>query len=84
MSFTCSYVSSIQKLFESGLLLSGMSIVWEYTNGCAKHYMCSLAIYLMTVISYPCVIIMNREINVSGHGKNVADGLNVTDKRYLK
>ena len=27
---------------------------------------------------------MDRAINVSGHGNNVVDGLNVTDKRYLK
>ena len=29
-------------------------------------------------------IINDREINAPGHGKNVVDGINATDKRYLK
>ena len=27
---------------------------------------------------------MDRAINVPGHGKNVVDGINATDKLYLK
>ena len=54
------------------------------TNGCATQYMCDLAIYLMTVLSSSYGIIMNRAIDVLGHGKNFIDGINATDKRYLK
>ena len=35
---------------ESGIFVSGMSTVWEDTDGCSKEYMCALAIYLMTVL----------------------------------
>ena len=38
----------------------------------------------MTVLSSLYGIIMDRTINASGHGKNVVDGLNTTDKLYLK
>ena len=69
---------------ESGLLVSGMSIVWEDTNGCAKQYRCALDIYLMTVVIYPYGIIMDISINSPGYGKNVFDGLNATYKHYLK
>ena len=35
---------------ELGVLVSGMSIIWEDNDGCEKPYMCSLDIYLMTVL----------------------------------
>ena len=40
------------KLFDPGILLSGMSTVWEDTNGCAKQYRCALDIYLINLLSY--------------------------------
>ena len=61
-----------------------MSTVWEDTNGCAKQYKCALAIYLMIVLSSSYGIIMDHEINAPGHGKNFVDGLNLTEKYYLK
>ena len=64
--------------------MSGMSIVWGDTNGCAKKYRCELDIYLMTVLSYSYGIIMDRAINAPVHGNNVVDGINATDKLYLK
>ena len=38
------------KIFESGILVSDVSTVWEDTSGCDKQYRCSLDIYLMTVL----------------------------------
>ena len=64
--------------------MSGVSTVWEDTNGCAKQYMCALAIYLMTVLSSSYGIIMDREINATGHVNNFFDGLNATEKRFLR
>ena len=55
--------------FESGILVSGMSTVWEDTDGCAKQYRCDFATYLMTILSSSYGIIMDRAINASGHGK---------------
>ena len=64
--------------------MSGMSTVWEDTNGCAKQYKCALGMYLMTVLSSSYGIITDCTINAPGHGNNVVDGINTTDKRYLK
>ena len=77
-------VHLFEKKLESGRLVSGMSTVWEDTDGCAKKYRCALTIYLMTVLSSSYGIIMDHAMNPPGHGKNVVDGLNATDKHYLK
>ena len=45
-------VHLFKKMIELGLLVSGISTVWEDTNGCANQYMCALSIYIMTVLSY--------------------------------
>ena len=45
-------VHLFKKMIELGLLVSGISKVWEDTNGCANQYMCALSIYIMTVLSY--------------------------------
>ena len=60
-----------------------MSTIWENTDGCAKQYICDLAIHFITMLSSSCGIIIYLEINALSHGKNFY-GLNATDKHYLK
>ena len=69
----------LKYIFESVILVSGMSTVWEVTDGCAKKYRCALDIYLMTVLSSSYGIIMARAINAPGHRNNVVDGINATE-----
>ena len=76
--------NQLKNFFESGILVSGMSTVWEDNDGCDKQYMCALVIYLMVVLSYSYSIIMDNAINEPGHGNNVVDGINATSKIYLK
>ena len=54
---------------DSGILVTDVSKVEEVTNGCAKQYICDLAIYLMTVLSSSYFITMDRSVNTPGHGK---------------
>ena len=61
-----------------------MSRVWEDTDGYDNKYRRDLDIYLMTVLSSSYWIIMDHPPNAQGHGNNVVDGLNETDKGYLK
>ena len=61
-----------------------MSTVWEDTSGCDKQYRCALTIYLVTMLLSKHGIIMDFAINPPGHGNNVVDGLNATEKLYLK
>ena len=64
--------------------MSGLSAVWDDTDGCSKQYMCALAVYLMTVLSSSYSIIKYRAINSTVYRNNFVDGHNATDKRYLK
>ena len=64
--------------------MSGMSTVWEDTYGCARQFSCDLSIFLITVSSSSYGIIMDCAINAPGQGNNSVDGLNATDKSYLK
>ena len=56
------------------------SYVWEETDGCAKKYICTLAVYLMTIDSLTLKISIQIESGAPGHGKDVADGLSARDK----
>ena len=73
-------VHLLKTFLESGRLVSGISTVWEDTDGCVQQYMCDLSIYLMTVIPSSYGIIMDRAINIPGHGKNAVDVLNAKEK----
>ena len=44
----------------------------------------ALDIYLMIILSSLYAIITNRAINAPDHGNNSVDGLNATEKSYLK
>ena len=84
MWLTCSYVLSINKFFEPGILVSGISTVWEDTDGSAKKCRCNLAINWITGLSSSYVFILVRAINVTCHGNNVFGGFNEMGKFYLK
>ena len=65
------------------MLTTSLSTIWENTDGCAEEYRCASALYLMSVISQTYSLIIDRGISAPGHGKEVADGLNAVDKRYI-
>ena len=74
----------LKYIFLSGIVVSGLSTVWKDTNGSDKQYWCALDIYLITMLSSSYGIILDRAIIAPGHRKNVVDGFNEMDKRYLK
>ena len=55
----------------------------DQTDGCGKQYMCSIAYYLMSYLSKSPKIVLDRNVDTLGHGKDVVDGLNAVQKRYL-
>ena len=65
------------------ILTTSLSTIWENTDGCAEQYRCAYALYLMSVISKCYSIIVDQVISAPGHGKEVVDGLNAVDKRYI-
>ena len=65
------------------VLTTSLSKIWENTDVCAKQYKCASEIYLISVMSQCYSIIIYRGISAPGHGKEVVDGINATDKRYI-
>ena len=57
--------------------------MWDQTDGCAKQYRCSIAYYLVSYLSTSCQIAFDRAVDTPGHGKDVVDGFNAVQKRYL-
>ena len=57
--------------------------MWDQTDGCANQYRCSIAYYLMSYLSTSYQIILDRAVDTPGHGKDVVDGFNSVQKRYL-
>ena len=56
---------------------------WDQTDGCAKQYRRSIAYYLMSYLSTSYQIFLDRAVDTPGHGKDVVDGFNAVQKRYL-
>ena len=72
----------LAKVFEEKQMIRG-GTMWYQTDGCAKHYRCSIAYYLMSYLSKSYKIVLDRAVDTPGHGKYVVDGANAVQKRYL-
>ena len=73
----------ISFLKEEKKLTASFSKIWENNDGCAKQYICASEFYLMSVMSQCYSVIIDRGISAPGYGKQVVDGLNAVDKRYI-
>ena len=73
----------IELLKEQKVLTSTLSTIWENTDGCADQYICASSLHLMSVLSQGYSIIIDQGMSAPGHGREVIDGLNVIDKRYI-
>ena len=65
------------------VLTTSLNTIWENTDDCLEEYIFSSVLYLMSVMSQCYSIIFERGISVPGHGKEVVDGLDAVDKRYI-
>ena len=64
-------------------MLSSLSIIWENNDGFAEQYICASALYLISVMSQCYSVIIDRGIIAPEHGKEVVDGLNAIENRYI-
>ena len=56
----------------------------EPSDECSKQYRCGSALCFLSYISVSYKIIIDRMIGAPGHGNGLVDGINTSDKRYLK
>ena len=64
-------------------MTTSFTTIWKNTDGYTEQYICASALYLMLVMSQCYSIIIDWGISAPGHGKEVVDGLNDVDKRYI-
>ena len=57
--------------------------MWDQKDGCANQYRCSIDYYLMSYLSTSYQFVLDRAVDAPGHGKDVVDGFNAVQKRYL-
>jgi hypothetical protein len=72
----------IKHLMQTGRMKEG-SVMFDGTDGCSKQYRCGAALFLLSLLSSLHRIVIDRMIGAPGHGKDIVDGLNATDKRFL-
>ena len=72
----------LDRMFEKKQVIRGVKM-WDQTDGCVKQYRCSIAYYMMSYLSKLYQIVLDRAVDTPGHGKDVVDGINAVQKRYL-
>ena len=60
-----------------------MIIIWENTDGCTDQYLCTTALYLLSMLAHAYNIIIDSGVGEPGHGRYFVDGLNDTNKKFL-
>ena len=55
--------------------------MWDQTYGCANQYKCSIYYCLMSFLSKSYKIVLDRDVDTPGHGKDAVGGFNAVRKR---
>ena len=81
---TIAHIKYIIELLKQRNIMSNILITtWERMDGCDEQYRCSTELYRMPIMSQAFSVIINRSISAPGHGREVVDGLNSIEKRFL-
>ena len=51
-------------------------IIYDTTDGCNKQYRCANALWILSVLSFTYILIIDRCINAPGHDRRKIDGIN--------
>ena len=70
------------ELLAAGILKSGKTVYLK-TDGCAKQYKCAEAMYLMCKLAESLGVVIDQMLEVTGHGKDEADGHGGVFKQWL-
>ena len=72
------------ELITKGLLTRNESTMFEVTDGCGKQYRCGNALMYLSALARKHGIIIDRAVDAPGHGKGVVDGVQGTEKEFLR
>ena len=68
-------------MYENILLIKD-GIIYDNIDGCRKQYIYANEIWLLSVLEFTYRVIIDRCINVPGHGKIKIYGINICNKTY--
>ena len=80
---TTAHSKLLISLLKKKVLTTSLRTIWENTGSSAEQYRCASELYLMSVMSQTYSVIIDRGISAPGNGKEVVDGHNAVDKRYI-
>ena len=60
-----------------------LSKLLKNTDGCAQHYICATALFLLSMLWHAFYVIIARGISALGHDREVVDGLSDTKKKFI-
>ena len=81
---TATHVKRIIELLQNRkICFSVLSTIWESTDECAEQYICETALYLLSILAHSYNIIINRGVGETVYVREVVDGLNATEIRFL-
>ena len=64
-------------------MTSELSKIWWNTAGCEEQYICTSALYLMSVLSQCYSFIIDWGISAHVNGKDVVNDINAIDNLYI-
>ena len=73
----------LRELMAPGGPLKEGGVVYLKTDGCAKQYKCAKAMYLMCKLATTLGVTIDQMLEVTGHGKDEADGHGGVFKSWL-
>ena len=73
----------IHSMYANNLFIKD-GIIYNTTYGCSKQYICANAMQLSYVLYFTHRVKIYKCINATGHGRSKIDGINGSDKIYLK
>ena len=72
----------LDRMFEKKQMIRG-GTMWDETDGCSKHFRCSIAYHIMYFLSKSYQIVLDRAVDTPVHGKDKVGGFNAFQKQYL-
>ena len=73
----------MELLYNRRVLMKNKSNIWENIDGCADQYRCTTSLYLLSMLSNTYNIAIYNGAGSTGHDKDVVDGLDDTNKRFI-
>ena len=72
----------IELLKQRNIMFNKLITVLVKKGGCAEHYICATALYLMSILSQGFSVIIDHSISAPGHGRELVYVINSIGKGF--